>query len=670
MCGIALVVHRDGRTPEPGVIRRMIHALRHRGPDDEDIHLAPGVALGHTRLSIVDIEHGAQPMSSADGRFVIVFNGEIYNFKALRRALKDKGCVFSTRSDTEVVLQLFRMEGPAALERLHGMFAFCILDKRSGELFLARDRLGIKPLFYAQRGENFLAASEMKALFASGLVVAQLDAGSVFNYFRYQFAVPPHTPFAGVRELPAGHYMSLRPGHDPQIRRYWDLDFAGEGEYESTDEAYWARRFEEGLAEAAASHTIGEVPIASYLSGGIDSGAVTALLNEQSPMPLQTFSIGFADSCLDESESFRRVATDLGVEADELRLPELGPPDPVSLLRECLYHLEQPQRMAVDLPHFLLSGRVREHGYKVVYTGDGADEILAGYDCYRQDAMRVSCNTPWGRVARRWRYLNRYTEYFAPDHMRMLLGLHARKAQRKTIERFGFYPAWYDFWQINHGAAEALFDRDRFGEDVGADQMQALAERIKTRVSGLHPLNQSLYMETHTRLPGWILWKSDRLSMAHGVEARVPFLDHTLVELAARMPPAMKLRGMNEKYVLKKVMAPRLPRFSHEFKKRGFYTPIREWFFRESRREALAPYLSYEVLREAGIFDAARVTALFERLLGAGAPANMNEQYALMRMEWSLMTVLSTQMLHVLFVRANLAQSFEPSCDQTLQAVS
>ena len=648
MCGISIVYRRERAPIERTRIVAMNRALAHRGPDADSVLLLPGVGFGHTRLSIVDIAGGAQPMQTFDRRCAIVFNGEIYNYRALRAGLRAHGTVLRTESDTEVVLELFRRDRARSLAQLRGMFAFAVHDTDSGELFIARDRLGIKPLFYYWDGATFVAASEIKALFASGLVAPALLPASVANYFTYQFSVAPYTPFRDVYELPPGCMLTLNTGGDLKITRYWDLTFPREHEYESLDENYWLPRFADALHDATATHTIGEAAIGAYLSGGIDSCSIASLLKDHYPKPLQTFSIGFGNSLYDESPEFRAAAAHLDVANSALSLDDARPEGYLDALVGALYHLEQPQRMAVDVPHFMLSAFVRANGYKVVYTGDGADEILAGYDCFRQDYMRVWSNGLFQRALRRRRYLKQYTQYFSEDQMRMLLRLHAARRQRKTIKRFGFYPAWNDFWNITADVRADILPPDIFAD--GEAQLDTLVQELQPGLSGRHPLNQSLLFETKTRLPGWILWKSDRLSMAHGVEARTPFMDHPLVELAARIPPALKLNGMNEKYLLKRAMQSRLPARADEYKKRGFYTPIGAWFFTPQRFAELEPYLSPDALRRAGLFTPQIVDSLYRKLRALGTPTNMNENYRVMQTEWALFAILSTQILHRLFV--------------------
>jgi asparagine synthase (glutamine-hydrolysing) len=404
---------------------------------------------------------------------------------------------------------------------------------------------------------------------------------------------------------------------------------------------------------------IGDVPIGAYLSGGIDSAATTHLLKKHtsaqggSAAQVQSYTIGFANPTNDESALAKEIAQHLGVPNEVVNVDDQTAEALLESLRQSIYHLEQPQRLAVDVPHYMLSKLVQNNGQKVVFTGDGSDEIFGGYDCFRQDAMRVWGNKQKNSRQRKRFYLNEYTKDFAEAHVRYLFEQHKPKRQRGVIRKFGCYPAWYDFWRILDDVAEPVFSEVLQKADDTA--MDCAAESMSTHIAGLHPLNQSLYIETKTRLPGWILWKSDRLSMAHGVEARVPFVDHALVELAARMPPGLKLNGMDEKYLLRKLMMPHLPEHPAYFKKRAFYTPIREWFFTSERQEALAPYLSTEALEKVGLFRPEVVRTYMKTINVYGQPQDMDQYYTVMKMEWVLLLVLSIQMLHALFVERQAA---------------
>jgi len=655
MCGICLLYHADGASAQHQDINQMVKALYHRGPDDQNSLLLGNVALGHTRLSIVDVKGGSQPMVSQDERYTITFNGEIYNYQLLRKQLEKDKVAFVSQSDTEVILQLYIKYQADCVSYLTGMFAFAIHDKQTGLLFVARDRLGIKPLFYHWDGKTFSAASEMKSLFATGKIDVALDPHSIQNYFIYQSSVPPHTPFKSVYELLPGHSLTILPNSEPKIQQYWDLEFPEAGDYEELDEFEWCDRFAQGLHDVTQSHLIGEVPIGAYLSGGIDSATTSFLLNEYYPDDVQTFTMKFTNPASDESKISSSIAAHLKLANKEVVLDDDRPGGFMDVLEQALYHVEQPQRMALEIPLFLLSKFVKENKYKVVYTGDGADEILGGYDCYRQDFIRIWGNDIQEEDARKHYYLNDYKDNFSDEHMRMLLQLHEPERQAETIDKYGCYPAWNDYWHILDDDLPGLFTDAFESELKNNTQMEGLAEKLKPQIAGLDPLNQSLYFETKTRLPSWVLWKTDRMSMAHGVEARIPFMDHKFVELTASIPPWLKLNGMDEKYILRKIMMPHLPEHPTSFKKRAFYTPIKEWFFNSTHQSALHEYLSESALSEVGIFNPQRVTRLLDKLLGIGEVDNLEEINRAMKLEWILLSVLSIQILHRLFVKRTAA---------------
>jgi asparagine synthase (glutamine-hydrolysing) len=661
MCGICFIYHQNSlaKSAPPqkadereSMIRRMVNSLIHRGPDAQH-HLVRGnVALGHTRLSIVDIRGGAQPMLSADGRYAIVYNGEIYNYQALRAELEQQGHVFNTESDTEVILNLYLRDEALCVHQLRGMFAFAIHDSKTNELFVARDRLGIKPLVYHWDGSTLYGASEIKSLFASGQITPRFNHQSLRNFFTYQFNLPPHTIFAGVVELPPGHTLTLTPGKPPQIDRYWDLQFPREGEYENLSEEQWLGEFDTALNDAVKTHMIGEVPIGAYLSGGVDSATTSYWLQQYYPQEVQAFTIRFSNTANDEFPIASNIAAHIGVGLHPIYMDDDKSDGFLDTLVDAIYSVEQPQRMALDIPLLMLSNLVRENGFKVVYTGEGADEILGGYDCYRQDYIRQWGNAKASQEERLKYYLSDFGNDFAADHLKMFARLHEPSMQQHTMERFGCYPAWFDFWHILEDSTEGLFTDAFLNNSAGHEnQMSELIDTVKPHLQGLHPLNQSLYLETKTRLPGWILWRADRLAMANGVEARVPFLDHNLVELAAEVPPWLKLNGLDEKYILRKIMMPKLPEHPYYFKKRAFYTPIREWFFTPLNAPRLERFMSESKLREAGIFNPQCVRQLLDRLTGLPAPAGVNEYYRMMKLEWVLFLVLTMQILHELFVK-------------------
>ena len=444
--------------------------------------------------------------------------------------------------------------------------------------------------------------------------------------------------------------MTMEPGGSPQLKQYWDLEFPEDNEYEERNESQWEQSFQDALDDSIISHMIGEVPIGAYLSGGIDSATTTYLLNKHYENEVQSFTIRFTNLANDESEISRRIARHINVPNTELIVDDDRPGGYLGIFEQAIYHLEQPQRVAVDIPHFMLSGLVRDKHYKVVYTGDGADEIFGGYDCFRQDMIRVWGNEKENEQQREDYYLTQFTDSFADQHMHMLLRLHEPDAQQATINEYGCYPVWHDTWHVLDEVGDKLLSNQAKENLQTNTQMHELAERMKPQLENRHPLNQSLYIETKTRLPGWILWKSDRLSMAHSVEARVPFMDHKLVEFAAQMPPWLKLNGMDEKYLLRKIMMEQLPEHPQSFKKRAFYTPIKEWFFTKSKVDSLQAYISVEKIEEVGIFNSNAVSEMLAEISSLPAPRTYDDYYSLMKLEWGLMIVLTVQILHVLFI--------------------
>lgn len=653
MCGICFIYNTANKPAETAAIESMVSNLEHRGPDAHHVFAHKNVALGHSRLSIVDIEGGKQPMTSTDGRYIISYNGEIYNFKSLRSELQKKGVQFNTHCDTEVVLNMYIIHGKSCLSQLRGMFSFAIYDKETEQLFIARDRLGIKPLFYHWNGEVLIGASEIKAIFATELVEPRINPHSIANYFKFQFSVAPYTPFEEILELEPGYSLTICRNSKPELYQYWDLEFPRDDEYEHREEWEWETRLQDLLDDAVVSHMIGDVPIGAYLSGGIDSATTTYMLNKHYDNPVQSFTIEFTNKANDESEIAKAIADHINVPNAAMVLDDDRPTGYLQELIDAVYHLEQPQRVAVDIPHFMLSDFVRSQDYKVVYTGDGADEIFGGYDCYRQDMIRVWGNEKADAAEKEDFYLNAFKENFSDQFMKHLLYLHEPSRQQKTIDKYGCYPVWFDTWQILNDVGEKLLSEDAKHKLKDNKQMDMLVARMKPKLEGRHSLNQSLYIETKTRLSGWILWKSDRLSMSHSVEARVPFMDHKLVEFAAEIPPHLKLNGMDEKYLLKKIMAEHMPQHPQHFKKRAFYTPIKEWFFTEEKIKTIEKFISEESIEKCGMFDKKEVKGMCDEITRLGTPQTYDEYYSLMKLEWGLMVVLTVQILHWLFVERN-----------------
>jgi asparagine synthase (glutamine-hydrolysing) len=622
----------------------MAAALGHRGPDqsgefrDGDVHL---VAV---RLAIQDLANGDQPAASATGRSVAVYNGEIYNFRALARELEARGCRLGSTGDTIVLPYLYEWLGDALTERLRGMYAFAIWDRKERRLLLCRDRLGIKPLYLAEVPGYFLFASEIKALFATGLVPAEIDRDSLDDLFSLSYPCPPRTMFRGVVELRPAHRLAVRAERGSEVaQRYWRAPFVERGAHRRIARRDAEAEFRTRLREKVEDHLQADVPVATFLSGGLDSSVITALTAEVRGEPPETFSIGFTSAAHDETSHAEVVAR-------ALRAPhhvvECGP-ETAALYPDVVYHTELPLQYPLALPLTRLAGVVREHGFPVVLTGEGADEQLAGYDCYRTERLRRALDRPGLRWLKPAVYRRLYHWLGSPAGIDEFFVEAQRRPAAEVEAAFGgVRPAWFDIWtalDLERAPLLALDGRRVRPVDEAPAGFQAL---VRDDVRHLHPVDAALSVEIETRLPAWILLIGDRSSMARSVEARVPFLDHEIVEWLAGLPPEFKLRGLTEKSVLRGAARGLLPEPIRTRPKKPFYTPITEWFFGKDRPEYVDALLDERALRNSGLFSPHVVSRLRRQL------HTVPESHIIrMRLEWVLVLVLGSQILHHRFVR-------------------
>jgi len=594
MCGIAGIVRWDGAPVPEHEIRDMCSAIVHRGPDDEGVYLGDGVALGMRRLSIIDLEGGRQPISNEDGSVWIVFNGEIYNYRELRRDLEQRGHLFKTDSDTETIVHLYEEHGARCVERLRGMFAFAIWDERARQLLLARDRLGIKPLYYADRGNEIVFASELKPILQLARVPRAVDWGAAHHLFTSLSTPSSRSIVDGVAKLePARTAVASRTSPRLRIEKYWDIQFTPN---ERASEGELIEQLRHLLTESVALHQISDVPVGAFLSGGIDSSAVVALMSRPAAGRLKTFSIGFAESAFDELPHARQVAAQFNTDHHDVVLN----PDVVQIVEDLTWYLDEPFGDTSAIPTYMVSKLASAH-VKVVLSGDGGDELFAGYDKYvveqrerRRDripaplramASGVGRLMPHGMTGRQFlRHLGltgarRYLDASAmlrEDEMRRLFRLDA-----------------YDQMQRNVVLADARHELSSYGDDwLAAVQ----------------------YRDLHTYLPLDILTKVDRATMAHSLEARPPLLDHRLAEFAATIPAHYRLRGGTTKYLFKQAMRGILPDAIIDRQKHGFAVPMATWFRGELAEFARGLLLS-QACRERGVFNPAQV----ERLLTLNA---------------------------------------------------
>ena len=642
MCGIAGVLNFSGRTPEVCQLRRMIQAIRHRGPDDNGVYTEGAVGLGHARLSIIDVAGGAQPMHNPERTLSIVFNGEIFNYIELREDLVRKGHRFVTQSDTEVILHLYEEEGEKCVERLNGQWAFAIWDARRKRLFLSRDRLGVRPLFYTQTETGLLFASEIKALLACPEVDAALDLQAMDQIFTFWVTLPPRTAFRSIRQLPPGHSMTVECG-DIRIRQYWHPEIVSVPNPAEGGEAALAGQLRELLADATRIRLRADVPVGAYLSGGLDSTLIAALAQGVAGERLRTFSVGFADAEFDESTWQQEASAFLKTRHSCVQCSR---DDIARAFPDVVWHTEQPIVRTAPAPLFLLSRLVRQSGYKVVVAGEGADELFGGYDIYQE----VKIRSFWGRAPESslrpllLKRLYPYMESMQRQPREYLKSFFHVTPESIGSPFFSHLPRWNLTSRLKTFFSEAV--REQVFPSPALAELEGMLPGGYGRWT---PMQRAEYLETMYLLPGYILSsQGDRMAMAHGVEARYPFLDHCVVQFAVGLPSRVKMRVLNAKYLLKRAADGLVPAGIVSRPKQPYRAPDGASFF---GKEAgyVEDMLSPERIRRDGIFDGARVDALarkFRKQLPTGTADNM-----------ALTAILSTEIL-IDHVAANRPRSY------------
>jgi asparagine synthase (glutamine-hydrolysing) len=630
MCGLAGIARREARGVTVETLDRMAAALRHRGPDGYGRYGGARVGLAHVRLSIIDVAGGAQPLSNEDGRLWVICNGEIYNHVELRQELEGRGHRFQTRSDTEVLVHGYEEWGVRMLERLHGQFAFAIHDRQGDTVFLARDRFGVRPLFYSEQRGDVLFASEVKALFASGEVRAAPDLQGLDEVFTFWAARPPRTVFAGVQSLEPGCFAVWRDGR-LRVQRYYTLAYP-EARAESPNAV---AELDELLHASVAERLRADVPVGGYLSGGLDSSITCALAGALTPHRLRTFSVTFDDPQLDERTFQQLVARELRTDH---AVQAIGPGDIAAAFPEVVRHTETPLVRTAPAPMYLLSRLVRKQGIKVVLTGEGSDELFLGYDLFKETAVRMFCLR---QPQSRWR--PRLFERLYP-----YLDARGRRG---------------DFWQrsfLDAGSpADPLFShlprfqltariKDFYSGEMrvetrGFDALAELRATLPAEFPSWAPLHRAAYLEMVTLLSPYLLSsQGDRMAMAHAVEGRFPFLDHRLFEFAARLPTGSKLRGLREKDILRRWAAAVVPQPVAERPKQPYRAPDVPAFFAPELVGYARELLDKRAVQDSGIFDPAAVAGLLGRCR-KGAALGFRENQA-------FVAILSTQLWYQHFI--------------------
>ncbi len=630
MCGIGGVALFDGRSPEIAGVRRMVDALRHRGPDDEGFYVEGPVGLAHTRLSVIDLSAaGRQPMHIQDPDLSIVYNGEIYNYRELRQELEQNGHRFHSSSDTEVVLRAYAAWGGACVKRFNGMFAFAIWDRAAQRLFVARDRLGIKPLYYLAHPDanEVIFGSEVKTILAYQGSAPDLDISALDTFLSLGFIPFSQTPFKGLRKLLPAHTLTAQHGK-MEINRYWDLDF-GRADGRRVDAAEEVL----GAVEAAVRrHLVSDVPIGAFLSGGIDSSAVVYFMKDAYPGRVKTFSIGFEQASYDERPFARLVARLLGTEHHEIVCTSREFKD---LWAKTIWHADG---LAVDIsnvPLYMVAGLARNH-VPVVLSGDGGDELFAGYPIYQADLLAS---------VYRW----------VPLSLRRIAGGLACALPTSTEKlsldfklRQFLSGAELDGTARSHFAWRRIFTESErkllFGTELPVESLSDSEDRLAdlfNTAPAASDLHRAIYADMKTFLVDSILAKVDTMTMAHGLEARVPLLDYELIELAARIPERLKFRWLSGKRIFRKAMHDRLPSQVISRKKSPFHPPLVSWL-KSDLRETVRDVLSDANLKKVGLFNSSYVETL-KREHFAGIANNAYKLWVLVNfLEW-----------HRLFVEGN-----------------
>jgi len=611
MCGICGFTWRD----EP-LVKQMAAVMTHRGPDQEGWHTGQGISLGHRRLSIIDLsENGRQPMFNEDRSIAMVFNGEIYNFQELRPSLEAKGHRFHSNSDSEVIIHGYEEYGIDVIHRLRGMFAFAIWDARTREMYLVRDRIGIKPLYYHHQGDQLIFASEIKAILEHSGVTRALNRQALFDYMGFEFVPAPNTMFRDIYKIPAGHYVHWHDGR-ADLTPYWDLKFNGRP----------APRYEEAVEQqrtlldgAVKSHLISDVPLGVFLSGGLDSSTIVAMMRRHISGPLRTFTIGYEDKTFSELDYAKIVAERFETEHHVLMLDDIRP----QYVEKALWHLDEPMTDLSTVPLFLLCQKVKEY-VTVCLSGEGADESFAGYDRFKASKL--------------WRYYRTLPrplrEGLVSNLVRRLPDQPQKKGLINMLKRFvegadlpadGGHLRWQYF--STPGMADGLFNPE-FKAATELDAFRQVRE-YDARCDTTDTINREIYLDMRFMMTDSVLMKVDKMSMASSLEVRVPLLDTPLVEYMAGLPGDWKLKGMNTKHVFRSALEGILPDKIVHRGKQGYSLPVKHLL-----RGRLKNYM-VDLLNDSGIIAENMDRAYVNRLIDEHSSMVQNHNHVL----WGLINV-------------------------------
>ena len=638
MCGIAGIYKQfsDDQPFLEGDMLNMLAMIKHRGPDETGIYISEKVVMGSVRLSIIDLSSGKQPMSDESGRYWIVYNGELFNYEELRSELEKKGIKFNTNSDTEVVIKMYAFYKNKCLDYFNGQFAFCIWDRVNKEMFLARDRVGIRPLFYYSNTNKFAFCSEIKGLFALDFVNRSINYQALSQIFTFWTTISPDTPFNNIYELPPGHYMLVND-KGVKISKYWELSFSSERESTFKSLSASIEEFEFLIEDAIRIQLKADVPVGAYLSGGLDSSITTALIKKINPAVLNTFSIGFQDKSFDETEFQLSASNYFNTNHTSI---SCTPEDISNYFSDTIWHTEFPLLRTAPTPMLMLSKAVSDHNIKVVITGEGADEIFAGYDIFKETKIRrFWAKQPDSLI--RPKLLRKLYPYLSSIQnsgnlaLKMFFGYQLNNTEN---------PYYSHLLRWNNTARIKNFLSDNITSNISDySAYQSLSQITPSKFNNWDHLSQSQFLESTIFMSGYLLSsQGDRMMMANSIEGRYPFLDHRVIEFASTLPDNYKLNGLDEKFLLKKFSEDKIPTSITKRIKQPYRAPVAFNLNTKKNNNTLLDILSPDSLRNFGLFDLNKVQMLVSKFTNPESLSEIDQM--------AFTGILSTQILYKKFI--------------------
>ncbi len=636
MCGIAGILNLTAdRAPVQSVLTSMISQIKHRGPDEYGYHLDSRIGLAHARLSIIDIKGGSQPIHNENQTIYTVFNGEIFNYIELREILIKKGHQFYTHSDTEVIVHAYEEYGEDFVHQLNGQFAIALWDSSLNKLLLIRDRVGIHPLFYSTKRNQLLFASEIKAMLPVFEHSPSMNIAALDQIFTFWSPISPNTMFDDVFEVSPGQLISVENGK-VRKKNYWDFTFPDNSQYDSMSIQQQTEQLHDLMVDAVKIRLRSDVPVGAYLSGGLDSSIIASIIHRYGNVPLRTFSIGFADSSFDESRFQRQMIEHLGADHTHTLCHNQ---DIADSFIQTIWHTETPILRTAPVPMRILSGLVHQQGYKVVLTGEGADEVFGGYDIFKEGKIRRFWAANQSSQIRPLllKKLYPYLDISKNTGRAYLEAFFGAGLDEPEVPWFSHLPRW-----TTTAKCKDFFSKG-VQESLQESAIETMSDALPKDIPKWSPFNQAQYIEAKSLMAGYLLCsQGDRMLMSSSVEGRFPFLDHRVIEFASRLDPRLKMKVLNEKYLLKKSMSKYLPRDIVNRYKQPYRAPDIPAFFDKKIPDYVDELLSDDVIRRYGYFDSKKVFRLKEKIKRGRAIGYKDNM--------AFVGILSTQVWHNLFI--------------------